>query len=641
MSAVDRDHSRLRRLTRRFARLGVSLSIAFAVVGACIVVRGRGWLEKLELLASDQIVRMAPRESQPAAPILLVLVDESDIDALQQYPISDAYLADLLNRLLQFHPAAIGVDLFRNIPVVYITHDDGPQRLATVMLNHGNIIWAYKYKGVGTGIPPPTPLRGKPQRLGFVDVEPDTDGEVRRMILQIETPDRRMLPSFDLRLCGVSLRSRGQKANLDLHALGQNEGPYVNRPVNGIQQWHDFAGPRQFRTISFLEALKGPLSDADVKGAIVLVGIDAESFKDHFDTPLNSNPPEPGVSIHARAVEQLLRAANGQAMTQFWTRPRESSWFLAWGVLGALLGYVTRSPRFFAVEVFLGIVAIVFFVYLEACRMVWVPVVPPLLCWVGSAMFVTSYVSHQEKADRTVLMQLFAKHVSTQVADTIWDRREEFIRGGQLVPRTQEATVLFTDLCDFTAISERLDPAVLMGLVNEYMGRMSGCVGEHGGVVNKYIGDSIMAVFGVPIPSTTPEQIAGDAIRAVQSALAMRRELANLNEQWKARDVAPVRMRVGIHTGRLVAGSLGGVQRLEYTVLGDTVNTASRLESYDKEVMDADIAAEGCRILIGPRTTELVGNAFLTRTLGPIILKGKKGSIGVHGVIAATERNVS
>jgi adenylate cyclase len=223
------------------------------------------------------------------------------------------------------------------------------------------------------------------------------------------------------------------------------------------------------------------------------------------------------------------------------------------------------------------------------------------------------------------------------VADTIWERRQEFLRDGLLVPRAQEATVLFTDLCNFTALSEKLGAAALIDLINQYMSRMSATVTQQRGVVNKYIGDSIMAVFGAPIPSTTDAQIADDAHRAVNCALAMRRELARLNTDWKARGLGTVQMRVGIHTGPLVAGSVGGAGRLEYTVLGDTVNTASRLESYDKEIMDSDIAADGCRIIIGPRTQQLTAAFFLTRPLGEIHLKGRAGLLCLHGVIGPAE----
>ena len=159
------------------------------------------------------------------------------------------------------------------------------------------------------------------------------------------------------------------------------------------------------------------------------------------------------------------------------------------------------------------------------------------------------------------------------------------------------------------------------------------CVEECGGIINKYIGDSIMAIFGIPAPRTDVSAIASDARGAVRCALDMRRELAKLNAEWKARGLAPIQMRVGIHTGPLVAGSIGNQRRLEYTVLGDTVNIASRLESFEKEVMDTDIAADGCRILIGPRTFELVSGYAKVRLVSDLPLKGRNQPMNVYGVI--------
>ncbi|MGA2229806.1 MAG: CHASE2 domain-containing protein [Tepidisphaeraceae bacterium] len=662
MPVQETANSRLQSLARRSGRLVVSLLISLAAGALCLLARRQGWLERLELLASDQIVRIEPRPSAPAAPTLVILINEADIAALPQYPIPDGSLADMLSRLVQYKPAVIGVDLFRDkpVPLYGVANDDGPARLYGILKNNQSIICTYKFKGIGTGVAPPAallddfehPRNRVPIRSGFADVDVDPDGVVRRMILRI-TKDNREFLSFDLNVArrylqgkrpilGLGYGSDSSVTVLEgnrLQALGLNDGPYINRPTNGIQQWHDFAGPKTFRTISWTDAMNGGLSQADVSGGIVLIGIDAETYKDHYATPISSQLPEAGTVIHARAVDQLIRAAHGQLMLRFWSKTQETNWILSWALAGGILGYAARGPRLFALLLAVGAAALIVFCYWEMRKMVWTPLVPPLVCWLAGATFVTSYMSQQEKVDRAALMNLFAKHVSKPVADAIWSRREEFIRGGKMVPRTQEATVLFTDLREFTSLSEKLKPEELISLVNEYMGRMTGVVLDHDGVVNKYIGDSIMAIFGAPIPSTTPAQIASDADRAVRCALAMRSELAKLNAEWSGTTQGHVRMRVGIHTGSLVAGSVGSAQRLEYTVLGDTVNTASRLESYDKDVFDSDIAAEGCRILIGPRTRELISPGVITRCLGPRELKGRKTALVIYGVIGAAPRS--
>jgi len=175
-----------------------------------------------------------------------------------------------------------------------------------------------------------------------------------------------------------------------------------------------------------------------------------------------------------------------------------------------------------------------------------------------------------------------------------------------------------------------MEPQVLMDWLNQYMETMVDVVEkQHNGLVNKFIGDAIMAVFGIPIPSTTEEGIADDATRAVDCALSMRRELEELYTVWREQNAPLIRMRVGIFTGPLVAGSLGGIERQEYTVLGDTVNTASRLESFDKNIDENS----SCRILIGETTLQYIGKQFLVERVGEVFLKGKFSTVTIYRVI--------
>jgi adenylate cyclase len=272
---------------------------------------------------------------------------------------------------------------------------------------------------------------------------------------------------------------------------------------------------------------------------------------------------------------------------------------------------------------------------------------PSLIGCLAAAGFVTQYISHHERAERTTLNELFKRMVDEDVAQTLWERRDELLEEGHLAAREVRATVLFTDLEGFTTITESMDKQCLMAFLNEYMAVMSGVVGRtKDAFVNKYVGDSVMAVFGPPLDRDA-EQAKADAVNAVECALQMRQLLAKNRERWErmcadgirrktgANDSAvQLRMRVGIQSGLVTAGSLGGSQRLEYTVIGDTVNTASRLESYDKDVMPPDFAADGCRILIGQDTFHLLpAGEYLTREVGSIGLKGKHQRVTIHGVI--------
>jgi adenylate cyclase len=347
-------------------------------------------------------------------------------------------------------------------------------------------------------------------------------------------------------------------------------------------------------------------------------------------------------------ADQVLRQAlDGDPPLRFWPDSREYIWAALWTLSGGAIGFGVRTPWRFALALACTVLLCVGLIYAIFAGGTWVPALPSLIGCLAAAGFVTQYVSHHERAERTTLNELFKRMVDEDVAQTLWERRDELLEEGHLAAREVRATVLFTDLEGFTTITESMDKQCLMAFLNEYMAVMSGVVGRTpDAFVNKYVGDSVMAVFGPPLDRDA-EQAKADAANAVETALEMRRLLAVNRERWERQCAdgirrkigssdAPVnlRMRVGIQSGLVTAGSLGGSQRLEYTVIGDTVNTASRLESYDKDVMPPDFAAGGCRILIGQDTFDLLpAGEYLTREVGSIGLKGKHQRVTIHGVI--------
>jgi class 3 adenylate cyclase len=250
-----------------------------------------------------------------------------------------------------------------------------------------------------------------------------------------------------------------------------------------------------------------------------------------------------------------------------------------------------------------------------------------------SSMTATAIEQAREKEQRGTLMQLFSKHVSPQVAESLWQQRDQFLEGGR--PRSQKlmATVMFTDLQGFTGVSEKLDPQALLDWLNTYMEAITSTVMEHGGVVDDYFGDGVKVNFGVPIPRATEAEIGRDAINAVMCALALEEEMRRLNTRMTERDFPTLRMRIGIFSGPVVAGSLGSADRMKFTTLGDTVNTASRLESYDKDLFLPHLGSSPCRILIGDSTFYYIHDHFETERIGEITLKGKEARIATYCVL--------
>ncbi len=230
-------------------------------------------------------------------------------------------------------------------------------------------------------------------------------------------------------------------------------------------------------------------------------------------------------------------------------------------------------------------------------------------------------------------MSLFSKQVSPEIAELIWQGRHRLLQGGRPRPQKLTATVLFTDLEGFSGQAEIQEPPSVLSWLNDYLAGMSATAMEHRGVVKQFVGDSVMAVFGVPFPRTQPEQWQADAVQAVRCALAMERALQDLHARWAAQGHPTLRMRIGIHTGPVVSGILGSGDRQEYMVVGDTVNTASRLESHDKARVISELGDRCCRIFISEQTHQLLGDRFATLVVGTISLKGKTKPITVHAVL--------
>lgn len=303
------------------------------------------------------------------------------------------------------------------------------------------------------------------------------------------------------------------------------------------------------------------------------------------------------------------------------------------------MGVLVRSPWRFLSLVLGCLFIIAFAVYFAFLHGWWVPLVPPAIAWFIAAAVITAYISNKERLERAFLMQLFSKHVSREVAEVIWKERDQFLDGGR--PRSQKliSTVLFTDLEGFTTLSEKMDPQALIDWLNTYLESMAQLVMGHGGIVDEYAGDGLKADFGVPLPRTTETEISQDAVNAVNCALAMEKELKRLNTFWQERNLPTVNMRVGIFTGPVVAGSLGSTQRLKYTTIGDTVNIASRLERFGKDLIGYDFTNSPCHIVIGESTLRYLSNHFRTEKVGEVILKGKVEKITAYYLIGRADEH--
>jgi len=621
----------------------VSLIIGLLACVAVWTARGLGMFQGAELRVYDTFLRWRAKIAPDDPRIVLIKITEEDISnpKLGDWPLWDADLARLLEILEEQHPSAIGVDMYRNLPVP----KNGSQltRLNDVLLSNNNIICIWNPGDTQHhGIAPPPVLKPYPERLGINSFTPDyqIDKIVRRGLL-FSSYGTNSFPSLTLQLAllyslskGVPFETEGniRLGKTVLRPFEKNDGAYVNADAGGYQMLLDFKGPKHFQSYTLTEALSGQIPPGALRDKVVILGVTAEYAMDYFVTPIEYQ--HRGVEVHAQMLSQLLRAAlEGDRPLEVWPDWKESIWVFVWCLLGTALGYWVRSPWKFVVLTSVCLLALGACAWWSFRAGLWILSATPGTAFLVSAVVVVSYASYYEKTQRGSIMSLFSKHVSREVAETIWAQRDAFLEGGKLRAREVTATVLFTDLKGYSSLSEQLGPSGVMDWLNEYMNATTRAVIDNGGVVHKYFGDSVMAVFGVPLIRTTEREIKQDAINAVRCALAMEKALLRLNKQWSEKGMQMGSMRVGIYTGPLMVGSLGSADRMEYAVVGDTVNTASRLESFDKDLADGEPGNAYCRILIGETTCRLLDDQFHTKLVGISSLKGKAEKVTIYRVL--------
>jgi adenylate cyclase len=338
------------------------------------------------------------------------------------------------------------------------------------------------------------------------------------------------------------------------------------------------------------------------------------------------------VDVHAHVASQLVRHGLGEsAPPRVLHEGVEVAWILSWALAGSALAFAVRSATTFAAAALAGLAALAGIAWTALAGGLGMPAAAPAAAWLSSSALATAWVSRRERAQRAVLMNLFARSVNPKVAETLWAQREAFLDGGRPRPQRVTTTILFADLRGSTGLAEKLEPLVFMEWLNEVMEAMAGEVLAHGGIVDDYFGDGLKADFGVPVPRASEGEIASDAVAAVRCALALEAALVRLNARWLERGKPAGAMRVGICTGPAMAGSIGSRDRLKYTVAGDVVNTAARLESLDAGAHD--FAARPCRILIAEPTRVRVGDAFDARMLGEFVLRGREEPVRVYEVL--------
>ena len=399
-----------RRLAQRTFNLssseGYKLIAATGVAGLVLLLRGLGLLQGAEWAASDLFLRLRP--SHPLSERLLVVgIDEDDLRSARTWPIPDQVLADLIERLNESNPRAIGLDIYRDLPV-----EPGHDRITALFEQQENLIGIEKLEDEnGSKVNAPQLLKDR-NAVGFNNTFVDADGVVRRSYLYLRDRNRELHRSFALKLALLYLEQEnlsaqeGPTGEMQIGAavfpqFESNDGPYVRADNRGYQFLLNYRGrASEIETVSLQEVLNGEVSDEFIRDRVVLIGSTASSIRDVFITPysrslLNTQKEVPGVLLQAEFVGQLLDASlEGRPMLTVWPELAEVIWILGWAWLGAFLSWILPSVRRSLVALVIAMLLLTGLGYGAYCLNLWIPVIPALLSLSGSTAVIVGYLAY-------------------------------------------------------------------------------------------------------------------------------------------------------------------------------------------------------------------------------------------------------
>ncbi len=608
--------------TRAKLQAAVVLTVVSLALTAAFEVGGI--LAPFSLKAQDQLHLRLPLA--PASPeVLLITIDQGDLDFFQEQGVGWPWPRELYAPLLDFcqrgGAVAVIFDLLFTEPSVYGSEDDqrfaqAAARAGNVLLpiflsqrrpeNDGNLVEVLTKSCLPlTGTPPATPktfrsiltpippLLQAARGLGNVESTPDADGTFRRLPLLVPFQDR-WLPSLSL---AAFLLSRPPGATWQF-ADGYLRQGEVAIPLDAQGQLLlKFRGPSHshlrlsaanvIQSEIRLQHGQEPIYTPEVvQGTWILIGATAPGLMDLKPSPLA--PIFPGVELHATALDNLLRGDFLRSV------PGWLVWLWAVFLAVGMTVLILLVPRLGLVMAgFLAGLGLHLVLSAVCFTQGWLidPILPAtalVLAFGLTTAFSYTTTGRQKAALRT----MFSRYMSEEVLQHLLEHPEKVRLGGE----RRYLTLFFSDLAGFTTISEGMAPERLVQLLNEYLSAMTDIILAEQGTVDKFEGDAIMAFWGAPLPQ------ADHALRACRAALAQQAALVDLNRRFAEQGWPPLACRIGLHTGEAVVGNLGSRKRFDYTVIGDTVNLASRLEGLNKfygtNILASETTVQDCQGLI-------------------------------------------
>jgi adenylate cyclase len=590
------------------------LTVALLAGGIFCLLFGLNVFSSFQLQSNDFFFRSvnynATLESD-SKEIVIIGIDDKSLDQLGRFSSwPRSYYAQLVNVLDECKSRVVVFDLLFSDP------ESDDQLLASSIKSAKNVILAE----VKTEFPKSLTIAGQTGRndnllcpnetlldsgvsVGHANVSADKDGIVRRLPILINT-DAGFEPALSITAVSKYLR----RPEVIESSIQNNHLLFAGRLIpldEDGEMTVNYSASGRFRELSFVDVLRGNVDPDLLKDKIVLVGATAIGLMDYFWTPMGYRLN--GVEIHGHAINTIL--------SDNFLDPISTGITMACIIVLALLcGFIVLRFRvvYAVAGAFILCAVYLFLVFLNFDRGIMMSAAYPPMAVLGSFGSVSLYKLANEQSQKNMISRVFGRYVSAPVATRVLQDLESghLDLGG----KEQEITVLFADARGFTSLSEDVKPNDLVRTLNFYLSAIIQAVLKYDGMINKFGGDSIMAVWNTPTPRRD------HAFLAIKAALEAQQAIKNLRESDEK--ILIMDFGIGINTGMVVAGNMGSQDRIEYSVIGDTVNTASRITG---------LTPKG-KIWIGENTLKSAGERVIVDQLDPLEMKGKKQPVAVYEV---------
>ena len=593
-------------------------------------------------------------EKKPSNNVIIVDIDEKSLKKLGQWPWSRDKVAKILQNLTNANVGIVGLDIvfaetdnsspkiiLNKLGLHNIKAPDFDKILADTLLETPTItgyIFDFKEEfirgsipnipaiiiekgdiksnilprasGIITNIPL---IQTNSFSSGFFNTIPDSDGIVRSVPLLVKFKDT-VYPSLSLEILRLVYGSNKIVINyidtgVESVSIGKKN---IKTDKFGRVALNYYGKSKLFKYISAVDIFDNKFKKEDIEGKIVLIGTSASGLLDLRATPLESTYA--GVEIHATAIENII---NDEYLKKFEFEEianLSAIWLLLILILIFFKFFNALKSTIFSAS--LVTMYLVFVFWLFESKMILINIIYPLSASIGLYMFLSSIYYFFETKQKELIKKKFSKKVSLAVAETLINEDTKDV----LEPKEREVSIFFSDIRGFTSISEKLqNPKKVIDFLNFYMTPMAEIITKNGGTIDKFIGDAIMAYWNAPL------EVKNHADMAIKSAISQIKRLKKLNIELKKLNFPCIDIGIGINTGLVVVGEMGSSGRSDYTIIGDSVNLASRVEGLCKTYKT--------NILITEFTKNSLKEEYNIEFVDEVKVRGKKELVKIYKVV--------